>query len=1050
MPGRAQKQRRTRSRSPSLDPPRRATIKDLSEEAIDLVCAFIRDDEDAQVATETLCSLTRIARLFYSSAKRALLYDPTRALFRGDADFHWYRMCELQQKLLREPALGRHVRRLDTTPEYWYLLTQVGMSDLEYSNWILTLRLLCPSIFSLAVPVTLPDDSAAATAFLSLSKKLDLRHLLLALADDDDLVWDGSILRKCQGFLANLDLSQCDSLQLPPLDSDDVDDPDDPDRPPVSIPTRSFILQDCIEETGLLGLELDELTICSTARLPHLMSWDSESCPRFPRLTQLTLGKFHLGFRDLVDIVHRFPLLRVLDFTHSVWTGYASTARVWPESLRYLRHLRTLRTGTIRCETSGACKRLRDAITGYCNCNNISLICTAVPDLCACCGDSSEDEYNANEFEEQQDSSEDAEDGTEDVEEAGDDNDSAASDWLRTVGVADPDIPDYDRFTRDGISWHWVFDARGRPIAVPNDLAYYAPAAAFADEVAHSDDEDDIVAEACMQYLPPLPDEPRLEDGYQAHDDEDGDDFGPEPWLTWSEFCDFESADRAWVRFDIDEDGKEIGWIVGEFSEEESEDDELVSEEDCLSAGYRAPLSPLLRLLFKAPSLADTPIKPAQECPTTLESSGGRAPGRLRSILLDEPRSKTFAIETLCSLIRTARLFHSSAKRALLHDPTRALVNNKIVWLWHRMSSLMQELLRKPALGLHVKRLDYFPEYWYLLEVGGASDLDYSNWILTLDDEDELWSRCLNRCQDFLAGLDLSRCESLQLPPIDGENSGPPHRAPILISTKCLIVQECFEVSDPDFLSRYFDLRNLTLHSFVLDLGDLVDIVRRFPVIRSLDFTRNASDRNYLLQKHQRLHTNPQGHHRQRVGDFEDQQNRSEDDDGDWVISDWLRGVSVADSDVPDCERFNRDGVPWHWVFDARGRPTAVPDDLAFYPPAAASADEAALSDDEDDVGTEASVEYLPPFPDAPRLEDGYEAHDADDDDGEGDGFGPEPWLTWSEFCDFDAADSAWVRFDIDDEGEEMSSSEGEVNAEEECESEDDELVSEDGLPPRF
>jgi hypothetical protein len=584
------------------------------------------------------------------------------------------------------------------------------------------------------------------------------------------------------------------------------------------------------------------------------------------------------------------------------------------------------------------------------------------------------------------------------------------------------------------------------------------------------------------------------------------------------------------------------------------------------------------------------------------------------------PVTFAVAIETLCSLIRTARLFHSSAKRALLHDPTRALVNNKIVWLWHRMSSLMQELLRKPALGLHVKRLDYFPEYWYLLEVGGASDLDYSNWILTLgllcpsifsltvpvnlpkgsaaaaafrslarrsdprhlrlelaDDEDELWSRCLNRCQDFLAGLDLSRCESLQLPPIDGENSGPPHRAPILISTKCLIVQECFEVSDPDFLSRYFDLRNvrsveirpsdpetmnlsllrsfpptletlvvhgtavwlrpawngmsfprltqLTLHSFVLDLGDLVDIVRRFPVIRSLDFTRSMwtddsiTDRVWLeslpsLRHLQTLRTGtiyckstsactrirkaitgychrnsisvtcrvkrraarsgsfssvdtdselcdgtPRGvccgdppdlDEQQSVGDFEDQQNRSEDDDGDWVISDWLRGVSVADSDVPDCERFNRDGVPWHWVFDARGRPTAVPDDLAFYPPAAASADEAALSDDEDDVGTEASVEYLPPFPDAPRLEDGYEAHDADDDDGEGDGFGPEPWLTWSEFCDFDAADSAWVRFDIDDEGEEMSSSEGEVNAEEECESEDDELVSEDGLPPRF
>lgn len=317
-------------------------------------------------------------------------------------------MCELQQKLLREPALGRHVKRLDNTPEYRYLLTQVGM--LEYSNWILTLGLLCPSIFSLAVPVTLPDDSAAATAFLSLSKKLDLRHLLLALADGDDLVWDGYILRKCQDFLANFDLSRCDSLQLPPLDSDDVDDPD---RPPVSIPTRSLILQDCIEESGLLNLgryfdlrnvrgveyrpstpegmnlsildafppELDELTICGDADLSPPLLWPPVALFRFPRLTQLTLGQFDLAYGDLVDIVHHFPLLRVLDFTHSLWSGYVSTAQVWPEYLGYLRHLRTLRTGTIRCDTAGACRRLRNAITGYCNCNNISLICTAVPDV---------------------------------------------------------------------------------------------------------------------------------------------------------------------------------------------------------------------------------------------------------------------------------------------------------------------------------------------------------------------------------------------------------------------------------------------------------------------------------------------------------------------------------------------------------------------------------------------------------------------------------------------------------------------------------------------
>lgn len=212
--------------------------------------------------------------------------------------------------------------------------------------------------------------------------------------------------------------------------------------------------------------------------------------------------------------------------------------------------------------------------------------------LCACCGDSPEDEYSANNLEEQQDSSEDADDGTEDVEDAGArDDDSAVSDWLRGVSVAESDIPDNERFTRDGIPWHWVFDARGRPTAVPDDLTFCPPAAAFADEAALSDDDDDVVTEASIEYLPPLPDVPRLEDGYEAHDDddeeeEDGDDFGPEPWLTWPEFCDLESADRAWVRFDMADDREEMGSSAGEISEEEEEcegeDDELASEDGLL------------------------------------------------------------------------------------------------------------------------------------------------------------------------------------------------------------------------------------------------------------------------------------------------------------------------------------------------------------------------------------------------------------------------------------------------------------------------------------
>ena len=571
------------------------------------------------VATETLCSLVRTARLFYSSAKRALLYDPTRALFIGDIDLHWPRMHELLQKLLREPALGRHVKRLDSFPEYWYLLEYGGASDLEYANWILTLGLLWSLIFSLTVPVTLPNGSAAAAAFRSLAGRCDLRHLTLGLINDEAEPWS-RCLNRCHDFLAGLDLSRCESLQLPPLDCESLEPPN---RAAILIPIKCLIVRDCFEVSdphflsryfdlrNVRRLEiqpsdpegidlsllrsfpstLETLAIRGTA-VGLRLSWNGMS---FPRLTQLALHRFVLVFGDLVDIVRRFPLLRNLDFTRSVWNDDSITDRVWSESLSLLRHLQTLWTGTIYCESASACRRIRQAIGGYCDRNSISVTCTVKrraarsdslssldtdPELCdgtprgVCCGDplDLDNQQSVGNFEEQQDRSED------------DDEDSAVSEWLRGVSVADPDIPDYERFNRDGIPWHWVFDSRGRPTAVPDDLAFYSPTAAFADEAAFSDD-DDVGTETSIEYMPPLPDVPRLEDGYEAHDtdtdNEDGDDFGPEPWLTWSEFCDLESAERAWSRFDIDEDGKKIGWIVGETSETESEDDELVSE-DCL------------------------------------------------------------------------------------------------------------------------------------------------------------------------------------------------------------------------------------------------------------------------------------------------------------------------------------------------------------------------------------------------------------------------------------------------------------------------------------
>ena len=309
-------------------------------------------------------------------------------------------------QLLREPALGGHVKRLDSLPDQ----LESDISDVNYANWIFAVGLFCPSIFSLAVPI--PYGNCAASAFRDLAGKLKLRRLVLRLADDYDLAGTGLILHECQDFLAGWDLSRCESLQLPPVD---VRSLNPPNRPPILIQSASLILQDFRNVTNARVLgdyfdlrnvrsveyrisspydtdlslsvlhaltpELDKMTICGDVDLWPFLSWDPLSRSRFPCLTQLTLGGFDLKGGDLVDIVHQFPLLRLLDFTHSVWTADISTARVWPESLRYLRHLRALWTGTFRCETVGAHERLQDAITGYCKCNNISLICTADLDV---------------------------------------------------------------------------------------------------------------------------------------------------------------------------------------------------------------------------------------------------------------------------------------------------------------------------------------------------------------------------------------------------------------------------------------------------------------------------------------------------------------------------------------------------------------------------------------------------------------------------------------------------------------------------------------------
>ncbi|GAA5989239.1 hypothetical protein JCM10908_001222 [Rhodotorula pacifica] len=466
--------KRARRHSPSVSPsPRIANIADLSEEAIDLICAYIRDDPDLD---------------------------------------------------------GYHVKRLDYLPDFWEDLAD-DIIETDYANWLLVLSRFCPSIVSIAVsPFFSHEESKVLSAFRTLASKTSLKSLLFRLDNIESLDVDVCILGVCQRFLAPLSGLEC--LQLPIIDEGFTLPPS---RPPLHLSIKRLILQDIYSPTCpdllrqyfdfsnvrevicqpsyAVGINLSILKCCPaqvhslkmspTSYLACRWTWAEVTGVSlfFPRLTQLSFDHFELDSRALDNLVLHFPLLHTLDLAKSVWNECPSAAHRWLRAFGLLPHLRTLRTGTIRDD-------------------GVSLL-------------------------------DDGDDG----------------DWARAWNALDQGY-DYERFNRDGIPCHWVFDALGRPIAVPNDLAY-RPAVECDTNSSSDEGEDDDRSCASLDFLPPLPDIPRLEDGYEALDDgsdaSDSEDCGfgyAEPWRTWSEPCDFEAADAAWMRFDIDDEGKEIGFAA--------------------------------------------------------------------------------------------------------------------------------------------------------------------------------------------------------------------------------------------------------------------------------------------------------------------------------------------------------------------------------------------------------------------------------------------------------------------------------------------------------
>lgn len=115
--------------------------------------------------------------------------------------------------------------------------------------------------------------------------------------------------------------------------------------------------------------------------------------------------------------------------------------------------------------------------------------------LCACCGVSFNPEDAARNFEEDQALWPEEEEDEEEVEDAVDL--SSADEWLCSlpsaadVHAAGQHLHDYERFSRDGVSWYWVSDALGRPIAVPDNMAS-VPALARAHREVNSVGAEDV------------------------------------------------------------------------------------------------------------------------------------------------------------------------------------------------------------------------------------------------------------------------------------------------------------------------------------------------------------------------------------------------------------------------------------------------------------------------------------------------------------------------------------------------------------------------------
>ncbi|GAA6004648.1 hypothetical protein JCM10207_000967 [Rhodosporidiobolus poonsookiae] len=323
----------------------------LSEEAMDLVCSFVREVEDDKVMTRTLCALSLTSRRWTSSAVRALYFDPTRCM--QSPESAWSFLSHLH----KHPRCGMYARGLSALPSVDLLFHDNfdSLEDRQVEAWTLGILRSCAVITSLAIALESSVDWRQ-----ELPKLRHLQHLSITSrwgkeADYEEL----NALLPFTLSLGDLDLR---SLAIESLNLDDEVVSNLPSNPPA-VKAHSITLRTVYAEHALpwppafRPLSVSHLRMTSTCDIPSdfspflpasletlewapfdttrhaptacdsydayaslvLWSFPFNPFPRMADLTRLKIELIRLDFSLLDELATKLPRLESLLLTDGAW-----------------------------------------------------------------------------------------------------------------------------------------------------------------------------------------------------------------------------------------------------------------------------------------------------------------------------------------------------------------------------------------------------------------------------------------------------------------------------------------------------------------------------------------------------------------------------------------------------------------------------------------------------------------------------------------------------------------------------------------------------------